>query len=138
MYYYMSLIRQSIPGIMILLLLATILFLLAFVFLLLSHEFLKRQIRRISRKRWADPAPRELDYPFFRMTGHPRISEPWQRFSRTETQIADRNDFIRRTAPKMFDRFLLQEQMLRLMLGASAALVTLDAVLLAVKLFRRL
>ena len=52
---------------MFFLLLATILFLLAFVFLIFSHEYLKKQIRRISAKTRDDPAPRELDYPFFRI-----------------------------------------------------------------------
>ena len=122
---------------MIFLLFATILFLLAFVFLIFSHEFLKKQIRRISAQTRDDPDPRELDYPFFRMTSPPHVSEPWKRFSRTETQVADRDDFIRETAPGLFDRFILQEQILRLMLGASTVLVTLDAILLAIKLIRR-
>ena len=122
---------------MLLLLLATILFLLAFVFLIFSHEFLKRQIRRISAETRDDPDPRELDYPFFRMTAPPPVSAPWKRFSRVETQIADRDDFIRETAPGLFDRFILQEQILKLMLGAATILVTLDAILLAIKLIRR-
>ena len=122
---------------MIPLLLATLLFLLAFVFLALSHEYLKRQIRGISAVRRDEPKPPELDYPFFRLTGHPPISSPWKRFSRTEIQIADRDEFIRRTAPGLFDRFVLQEQILRLMLGASIVLVSLDAVLAAVRLIRR-
>ena len=122
---------------MIFLLLATILFLLAFVFLIFSHEFLKKQIRRISAETRDDPAPPELDYPFFRMTSPPPISTPWKRFSRIETQVADRDDFIRETAPGLFDRFILQEQILRLMLGASTVLVALDAILLAIKLIRR-
>ena len=122
---------------MIFLLLATILFLLAFVFLIFSHEYLKKQVRRISAETRDDPAPRELDYPFFRMASPPPISKPWKRFSRTEMQVADRDDFIRETAPGLFDRFILQEQILRLMLGASTVLVTLDAILLAIKLIRR-
>ena len=122
---------------MIFLLFATILFLLAFVFLIFSHEFLKKQIRRISAQTRRDPAPRELDYPFFRIAVPPPVSAPWKRFSRIETQIADRDDFIRETAPGLFDRFILQEQILRLMLGASTVIVMLDAVLLAVKLIRR-
>ena len=129
--------RQAKAGTMIFFLLATILFQLAFVFLIFSHEHLKKRIRRISAETRDDPAPRELDYPFFRMTSPPPVSAPWKRFSRIETQIADRDDFIRGTAPGLFDRFVLQEQILRLMLGASTILVTLDAVLLAIKLIRR-
>ena len=122
---------------MIFLLFATILFLLAFVFMIFSHEFLKKQIRRISAETRDDPDPRELDYPFFRMTSPPPVSEPWKRFSRIETQIADRDDFIRETAPGLFDRFILQEQILRLMLGASVVIVMFDAAMLAIKLLRR-
>ena len=122
---------------MFFLLLATILFLLAFVFLIFSHEYLKKQIRRISAKTRDDPAPRELDYPFFRIAVPPPVSEPWKRFSRIEMQLSDRDDFIRETAPGLFDRFILQEQILRLMLGASTILVMLDAILLATKLIRR-
>ena len=122
---------------MFFLLLATILFLLAFVFLIFSHEYLKKQIRRISAKTRDDPAPRELDYPFFRIAVPPPVSEPWKRFSRIEMQLSDRDDFIRETAPGLFDRFILQEQILRLMLGASTILVMLDAILLAIKLIRR-
>ena len=122
---------------MIFLLLATILFLLAFVFLIFSHEFLKKQIRRISAETRDDPDPRELDYPFFRIAVPPPVSAPWKRFGRIETQVADRDDFIRETAPGLFDRFILQEQILRLMLGAATILVTLDAILLAIKLIRR-
>jgi len=122
---------------MIFLLFATILFLLAFVFMIFSHEFLKKQIRRISAETRDDPDPRELDYPFFLMTSPPPVSEPWKRFSRTETQVADRDDFIRETAPGLFDRFILQEQILRLMLGASVVIVMFDAALLAIKLLRR-
>jgi len=122
---------------MIFLLFATILFLLAFVFMIFSHEFLKKQIRRISAETRDDPDPRELDYPFFRMTSPPPVSEPWKRFSRTETQVADRDDFIRETAPGLFDRFILQEQILRLMLGTSVVIVMFDAALLAIKLLRR-
>ena len=122
---------------MIFLLFATILFLLAFVFTIFSHEFLKKQIRRISAETRDDPDPRELDYPFFRMNSPPPVSEPWKRFSRIETQIADRDDFIRETAPGLFDRFILQEQILRLMLGASVVIVMFDAAMLAIKLLRR-
>ena len=122
---------------MIFLLLATILFLLAFVFLIFSHEFLKKQIRRISAETRDDPDPRELDYPFFRIAVPPPVSAPWKRFSRVETQIADRDDFIRDTAPGLFDRFILQEQILRLMLGASIVIVMFDAAMLAIKLLRR-
>ena len=121
----------------VLVLLSSILFFLAFIFLDFSHEFLKKQIRRISARTRDDPNPRELDYPFFRMTSPPPISTPWKRFSRIETQVADRDDFIRETAPGLFDRFILQEQILRLMLGASTVLVALDAILLAIKLIRR-
>ena len=134
---YVSFHQSSTSRTMIFLLLATILFLLAFVFLIFSHEFLKKQIRRVSAETRDDPDPRELDYPFFRVTGPAPISAPWKRFSRVETQIADRDDFIRETAPGLFDRFLLQEQILRLMLGASVIIVSLDAILLAIKLIRR-
>ena len=131
---------QSCPksihsGTMIFLLLATTLFLLAFVFLLFSHEFLKKQIRRISAKRWDEPDPYELDYPFFRIPGPPPVSAPWKRFSRTETQIADRNDFIRKTAPELVDRFILQEQILRLMLGAVVVVLVVDDILGTLKFF---
>ena len=71
------------------------------------------------------------------MASPPPISTPWKRFSRVETQIADRDDFIRATAPGLFDRFILQEQILKLMLGAATILVALDAILLAIKLIRR-
>ena len=120
---------------MIFLLLATTLFLLAFVFLLLSHEFLKKQIRRISAKRRDEPDPYELDYPFFRISDPPPVSAPWKRFSRIETQIADRNDFIRKTAPELFDRFILQEQILRLMLGVVIVVLALDVILATLKFF---
>ena len=84
---------------MVFILLASALFLLAFIFLGLSHEVLKKQIRRISAKKLDDPNPRELDYPFFKLTGSASIYTPWRRFSRMETQIADRDDFVRQTAP---------------------------------------
>ena len=60
----------------VLVLLASTLFFLAFLFLDLSHEFLKKQIRRISAKKLDDPDPRELDYPFFKLTGSASIYAP--------------------------------------------------------------
>ena len=86
---------------MVIILLASALFLLAFVFLDMSHEALKKRIRRISGKKMDDPCPRELDYPFFRLGGPGSARAPWQRYSRRETQIADRDDFIRQTAPEL-------------------------------------
>ena len=122
---------------MVFILFASVLFLLAFAFLDLSHEFLKRQIRRISAKRMDDPCPHELDYPFFRLTAPPSHYAPWRHFSRTETQIADRNDFIRQIAPGLFDKFILQERMLRLMFGASMVVLALDVLAVAVRLILR-
>ena len=112
------------------------LFLLAFVFLDMSHEVLKKRIRRISAKNLDDPCPRELDYPFFRLTGSASIYAPWRRFSRMETQIADRDDFIRKIAPGLFDKFILQERILRLMLGASFFVFALDVLAVAIHLIR--
>ena len=117
-------------------LLASILFFLAFAFLDLAHEFLKKRIRRISAKKLDDPRPRELDYPFFRLTDPPSVCEPWRRFSRVESQIADRDDFIRQTAPDLFDKFILQERILRLLFGASFFVLTADILAVAVKLYR--
>ena len=88
------------------------LFLLAFVFLDMSHEVLKKQIRRISAKKVDDPRPLELDYPFFRLGPPGSGRAPWQRYGRRETQVADRDDFIRRIAPEHLDKFILQERML--------------------------
>ena len=121
---------------MIFLLLATILFLLAFVFLIFSHEHLKKRIRRISAETRDDPSPRELDYPFFRMTSPPPISEPWKRFSRTETQVADRDDFIKKIAPELLDKFTLQERILRLMFGATFFVLATDVLAVAVHIIR--
>ena len=112
------------------------LFLLAFVFLDMSHEVLKKRIRRISAKKTDDPHPPELEYPFFRLggTGAPRA--PWQRYDRRETQIADRDDFIRQIAPGLFDQFILQERILRLLFGASFFVLAVDILAVAVHLIR--
>ena len=115
-------------------LLVSVLFFLAFAFLDLSHEFLKKQIRRISAKKLDDPNPRERDYPFFTLTGAASVYEPWRKFNRTATQIADRDDFIRQTAPGLFDRFILQERILRLLFGTSFFVAALDVVVLVLKL----
>lgn len=120
----------------VLVLLSSILFFLAFLFLDFSHEFLKKQVRRISGKKLDDPCPRELDYPFFKLTGSSSGYAPWRRFSRMETQIADRDDFIRRIAPGLFDKFIFQERILRLMFGASFFVLALDALAVAVYVFR--
>ena len=120
----------------VLVLLASTLFFLAFLFLDLSHEFLKKQIRRISAKKLDDPDPRELDYPFFKLTGSASIYAPGRRFSRMETQIADRDDFVRQTAPALFDKFIFQERILRLMFGASFFVLALDALTVAVYVIR--
>ena len=120
----------------VLVLLSSILFFLAFLFLDFSHEFLKKQIRRICAKKLDDPNPRELDYPFFKLTGSASIYSPWRRFSRMETQIEDRDDFIRRIAPNLFDKFIFQERILRLMFGASFFVLALDALAVAVYVFR--
>ena len=119
-------------------LLASTFFFLAFLFLDLSHEFLKKQIRRISAKKLDDPNPRELDYPFFKLTGSASIYSPWRRFSRMEMQIEDRDDFIRKIAPDLFDKFILQERILRLMLGASFFVLAADVLSVAVHVIRHL
>jgi hypothetical protein len=112
------------------------LFLLAFVFLDMSHEVLKKQIRRISARKLDDPHPMELDYPFFRLGPSGSGRAPWQRYSRTETQIADRDDFIKIIAPEHFDKFILQERILRLMLGASLFVLALDVLAIATHIIR--
>lgn len=121
---------------MVFILLASILFLLAFAFLDLSHEFLKKQIRRISAKKLDDPNPQEMDYPFFKLSGSSSVYAPWRRFSREEIQLAERDDFIRQTAPGLFDRFIFQERILRLMLGTSFFVLALDVLAVAVHLIR--
>ena len=120
----------------VLVLLASIFFFLAFLFLDLSHEFLKKQIRRISAKILDDPNPHELDYPFFKLTGSASIYSPWRRYSRAETQLADRDDFIRQTAPGLFDKFIMQERILRLMFGTSFFVLALDVLAVAVHMIR--
>ena len=112
------------------------LFLLAFVFLDMSHEVLKKQIRRISAKKTDDPRPLELDYPFFRLGPPGSGRAPWQRYGRRETQVADRDDFIRRIAPEHLDKFILQERILRLMLGASLFVLALDVLAVAIHIVR--
>ncbi len=112
------------------------LFLLAFIFLDMSHEVLKKQIRRISAKKTDDPHPPELDYPFFRLAGSAPGRASWQRCSRTETQIADRDDFIRKIAPELFDRFILQERILRLLFGALFFVLAADAFVVVIYLIR--
>jgi len=112
------------------------LFLLAFVFLDMSHEVLKKQIRRISAKKTDDPNPSELDYPFFRLAGSASDRASWQRYGRRETQIADRDDFIRKIAPEHFDKFILQERILRLMFGASFFVLAADVLVVAIHLIR--
>ena len=121
---------------MVFILLSSALFLLAFVFLDLSHEALKRQIRRISAKKMDDPCPRELDYPFFKLAATSSHYAPWRRYSRTEMQIADRDDFIRQTAPELFDRFILQEHILRLLFGVLFFVLAADILAVAVHLIR--
>ena len=121
---------------MVFILLLSIFFFLAFLFLDLSHEFLKKQIRRISAKKLDEPCPHELDYPFFRLTGSASAYAPWRRYSRAETQIADRDDFIKQTAPGLFDKFILQERILRLMFGASFFVLALDLFAVAVRIAR--
>ena len=112
------------------------LFLLAFVFLDMSHEVLKNRIRRISARKMDDPHPPELDYPFFRLAGSAHGRASWQRYSRTETQIADRDDFIRKIAPEHFDKFILQERILRLLFGASFFVLAADALVVFIYLIR--
>ena len=117
-------------------LLASTFFFLAFLFLDFSHEFMKKQIRRISAKMLDDACPRELDYPFFKLTGSASIYSPWRRFSRMEMQIEDRDDFLRKIAPDLFDKFILQERILRLMFGASFFVLAVDALTVAVYVIR--
>ena len=121
---------------MVFILLVSTFFFLAFAFLDLAHEFLKKQIRRICAKKMDDPNPQELDYPFFRLTGSASMYAPWRRFSRLETQIADRDEFIRKIAPELFDKFIFQERILRLMFGASFFVLALDALTFAVYVVR--
>jgi len=112
------------------------LFLLAFVFLDMSHEVLKKQIRRISAKKMDDPRPIELDYPFFRLGGPGGVRSPWQRYGRREKQVADRDDFIKEIAPELFDKFVLQERILRLMFGASFFVLAADVLAVAIHIIR--
>lgn len=121
---------------MVFILLLSALFLLAFVFVDLSHEVVKKRIRRISAKKLDDPCPRELDYPFFKLDGSGSSYAPWRRYSRAEMQIADRDDFIRQTAPELFDRFILQERVLRLLFGMSFFVLAADVLAVAVHLIR--
>ena len=121
---------------MVFILFVSVLFLLAFVFLDMSHEVLKKQIRRISAKKTDDPHPRELDYPFFRLAGSSSARAPWQRYSRTEIQLADRDDFIRKIAPEHFDKFILQERILRLLFSASFFVLAADALVIFIYLIR--
>jgi len=122
---------------MVFILLASALFLLAFVFVDLSHEAVKKRIRRISAKKMDDPCPRELDYPFFRLAGSSSKHSPWERYSRREMQIADRDDFIQQIAPELFDRFILQEHILRLLFGAFCFVIAADILAVAIHLIRR-
>jgi len=122
---------------MVFILLVSILFLLAFAFMDLSHEFLKKRIRRVSAKKLDDPNPEELDYPFFKLVGSTSIYAPWRRFSREEVQIAERDEFIRQAAPDLFDKFIFQERILRLMFGTSFFVFALDVLAVAVHLLRR-
>ena len=121
---------------MVFFLLATALFLLAFVFLDMSHEVLKKRIRRISAEKTDEPRPYELDYPFFRLDGSGSPRPPWQRFGRRETQVLDRDDFIKKIAPEHFDKFIFQERVLRLMFGASFLVFAADAFAVAVYIIR--
>ena len=121
---------------MVFILLVSALFLLALIFLDLSHEVLKKRIRRISAKKLDDPHPRELDYPFFKLAGSGSHYASWRRYSRTEMQIADRDDFIRQTAPELFDRFILQERILRLLFGFAFFVLAADILAVAVHLIR--
>ena len=123
-------------SIMVFILLVSALFLLAFVFMDMSHEVLKKQIRRISAKKTDNPRPHELDYPFFRLDGSGTPRTPWQRYGRRETQVADRNDFIRKIAPELFDKFILQERILRLLLGAAFFVLAADVLAFAIHLIR--
>ncbi len=121
---------------MVFILLATALFLLAFVFLDMSHEVLKKRIRRISAEKTDEPRPYELDYPFFRLDGSGSRRPPWQRFGRRETQVLDRDDFIKKIAPEHFDKFILQERILRLMFGASFLVFAADVLAVAIHIIR--
>ncbi|MBP5585013.1 MAG: hypothetical protein J6Y92_01520 [Lentisphaeria bacterium] len=112
------------------------LFLLAFIFLDMSHEVLKKRIRRISAKKTDDPRPPELDYPFFRLADSGAGRAPWQHYGRRETQIADRDDFIRKIAPEHFDKFILQERILRMLFGASFFVLAADVLVVAIHLIR--
>ena len=102
----------------------------------MSHEVLKKRIRRISAKKMDDPRPLELDYPFFRLGPSGAGRAPWQRYGRRETQVADRDDFIKEIAPEHFDKFILQERILRLMLGASLFVLALDVLAVAIHIIR--
>ena len=121
---------------MVFILLVSALFLLAFAFLDMSHEVLKKRIRRISAKKTDDPRPLELDYPFFRLGGPGGVRSPWQRYGRREKQVADRDDFIKEIAPELFDKFVLQERILRLMFGASFFVLAADALAVAIHIIR--
>ena len=121
---------------MVFILFVSVFFLLAFVFLDMSHEVLKKQIRRISAKKTDDPHPQELDYPFFRLSGSGSVRAPWQRYSRTEIQIADRDDFIKKIAPEHFDKFILQERILRLLFGTSFFVLAMDVLAVAIHVIR--
>ena len=112
------------------------LFLLAFVFLDMSHEVLKKQIRRISAKKTDDPHPMELDYPFFRLGGPGGVRSPWQRYGRRDTQVADRDDYIRKIAPELLDKFILQERILRLLFGATFIVLAVDVIAVAIHVIR--
>ena len=128
--------RYESSFIMVFILLVSALFLLAFIFLDLSHEVLKKRIRRISAKKLDDPHPQELDYPFFKLAGSGSANEPWRRYSRREMQIADRDDFIRQTAPEHFDRFILQERILQLLFGTSFFVLAVDVLAVVLHLIR--
>ena len=128
--------QSETSSIMVFILFVSVLFLLAFVFLDMSHEVLKKQIRRISAKILDDPHPLELDYPFFRLGPAGSGRTPWQRYGRRETQVADRDDFIKKIAPECFDKFVLQERILRLMFGTSFFVIALDIFAVAVRLAR--
>ena len=121
---------------MVFILLVSVLFLLAFLFLDLSHEVLKKRIRRISAEKRDDPCPLELDYPFFKLAPSGTHYASGRRYSREEMQLADRDDFIRQTAPELFDYFILQERILRLLFGASFFVLALDVLAVAIHLIR--
>ena len=121
---------------MVFFLFVSALFVLAFVFLDMSHEVLKKRIRRISAKKTDDPCPRELDYPFFRLAPSGSRHAPWQRYGRRETQIANRDDFIREFAPEHYDKFILQERILRLMFGACFFVFAADVFVVAIHIIR--